>query len=673
VDEEAAGAEISAADLDRLGAEWIERIKAAGDREKDWHKMAEEAEFAYLVDANGASTDGGNPTLDYNIVHSMVETIVPAVYNSTPKPDIRVRHQGSDEIAQAGSDVIERMISTQIDDSAMDGEVEKTAQDVFLAGRGITRVKYEYDEEMDKQAGFPVRTKERVIYDCVSWRDYREGPAVRWSDVPWVAFRHTISRADADEMQSEDIREARSRDKATTADDEEMEECLWEIWDKETQRVVFVCEEKCRVVNIVDDPMGLDGFFPMPEPVQGIGSTSKRTPVCPYAVYRSLALEMNEITRRIDALIEGIRSRGAYAGDAAIAAQISEAQDNELVPVGNLENLALLGNLTNAVWMWPIETSVGVLQQLYRQREETKQAIYEITGISDIVRGQGDPRETATAQSIKASWGSLRVVKMQKMIQRHVRKLMLLTAEIGAKLFSPQGLAMASGGDLPPEVEELVRSPEAYYRIDVETSSTIQADATSQREDMRGFMSATAEFFQIVAPLSQENPELSEPISEIYASFASQFHLGRAAEDALDKMREMSREKLKEMQGQPDPAKAAQEKADQMQQMAMQMEQGRFQLEQQRFQLEQQRFQFEVQQAQQASQQGAQKMQIDAMGKAKTAQQKDIELKLRAGDLELKAAAAKLADAQAEFDAIKDGIEIDMERDQLRAVKLGND
>jgi hypothetical protein len=44
--------------------------------------------------------------------------------------------------------------------------------------------------------------------------------------------------------------------------------------------------------------------------------------------------------------------------------------------------------------------------------------IYEVTGISDIVRGQGNAQETATAQEIKSQWGSLRIRKLQKQIER---------------------------------------------------------------------------------------------------------------------------------------------------------------------------------------------------------------------------------------------------------------
>ena len=58
------------------------------------------------------------------------------------------------------------------------------------------------------------------------------------------------------------------------------------------------------------------------------------------------------------------------------------------------------------------ETAAAVLNFLYQQREQSKQAIYEITGISDIVRGASHSSETATAQQIKTEWGSLRIKKI---------------------------------------------------------------------------------------------------------------------------------------------------------------------------------------------------------------------------------------------------------------------
>ena len=117
-------------DLEKIGREWTDRIKASEKREKDWRDQAEEAECAYLVDAKD-----GKATPDFNILHSNVETIVPAIYNSTPRPEIRPRHNNSDDkTGKFVSDVYERTIAALIDDNRLDKEIEDGAQDAFMAG-----------------------------------------------------------------------------------------------------------------------------------------------------------------------------------------------------------------------------------------------------------------------------------------------------------------------------------------------------------------------------------------------------------------------------------------------------------------------------------------------------------------------------------------------------------
>ena len=89
--EERAAPEYTKADLEKLGAKWLERIRLSEKREDDWAKNAEAAEHAFLAGCD----DGQGETPEFNILHSNVETIVPSIYNSTGRPDIRPRGQGA--------------------------------------------------------------------------------------------------------------------------------------------------------------------------------------------------------------------------------------------------------------------------------------------------------------------------------------------------------------------------------------------------------------------------------------------------------------------------------------------------------------------------------------------------------------------------------------------------
>lgn len=571
-------------DLHRIGARWLDRIRAAEKREESWIKDAKEAEAAYLVDDE--AHEGSLP--DFNILHSNVETIVPSIYNSTPKPDIRPRHGNNDPIAKAVSDVFERAISTQVDDNALDTEVEGSAQDAFLAGRGVVRIKFDADEV---ETGFgPTIANERVEYEVVAWRDYREGPAKRWDAVPWVAYAHEVSEDERKRLENPKIVDQYEEGDYV----EEDKDCrIWEIWDRETQKVYFVVETSGKVLAIEEDPLGLEGFFPQAAPVQPITATGQRTPVCPYAVYKKLAKEVDTATKRINAIMKGLKVRGVIAGDAQVLDVLAEAGDNEIVPVQNIENLVAAGGLEKAVMWWPIETAVAVLKELYVSREQSKQAIYEITGISDIIRGQGAASETATAQQIKTQWGALRVKKMQRLIERMVRDLFKLSAEVIAKHFSVATLQKASGLQVTPDMQQLINDPLSHYRIDVESDSTVRADLTKGRQEMAEFLNGTATFFSTMAPIIQQAPQAAGPIVEMYSAFARQFNLGKAAEDALEQFAEMA----KQAASQPQQDPAAEAKQAEMQMKAEEM-QNKMRLEVEKLKLQNQNLGLDAQQKQ---------------------------------------------------------------------------
>ena len=638
-------------DLDRIGQQWLNRIAGAEKRDDSWFKDAERAEKIYLCD----NEDGQAP--QFNILHSNVETIVPSIYNSTPSPEIRARHGNlEDGPAKDVSEVFERVIATQVDDNRLDTEIEAAAQDAYAAGRAIVRVRFEAEtqeqvkvtinpetgDEVEVEAE-PLVTGETILYENVSWRDYRQGPAKRWRDVPWVCYRHEISEQERERLENPEFKAM--QDDLREDYDEDQDCTIWEIWDKEGAQVLFVVADSGKVLDIQPDPMGLKGFFPQPAPVQPITPTGKLTPVCPYVVYESLAKELDTTTRRINALVKGLKVRGAIAGNAEAIEQISQLGDNELVAVGNIEGLVAAGGLAKAVMWWPIDTAIAVLRELYVQRDQTKQAIYEVTGISDIVRGQGAASETATAQRIKTQWGSLRIKKMQRGIERQVRDLFVLSAEIISKHFSEVTLQKMTGLQMTPEMMQIIGKPLDHYRINVESDSTVRADLTKSRGEMSEFLQGTAQFFSTMAPIVQQSPQAAGPLAKMYAAFATQFNLGKSAEDALDQFVALADQAAQAAQ-QPQGPSPEQQTMEAELKMRMQDSMNKMELEMKKLGLQ------------------TQNLVLDGRNKEAQLQLKQRELGIKEGDQDL-------AVAKAEMDAISRVIEVDMEQTQERPVKVG--
>lgn len=561
------------AKLREEGQKWIERITAAEKFEKDWLNDALKAEKAYTNDPSTADVTGGQ-LYDYNILYANVETIVPAIINSPPAPDIRRRFGDQDEAARQVAEIYERTMRVQIDDSRLQIELENAAQDSFIGGRGLVRVRFESDivggdttkeeleelddaergedEEYDEDAAVPGERveNERIPCEAVSWRDFRHGPGKRWDQVPWVAFRFVISKDDCGDKFSTATIQSQLTDaektEPTGADDEVIG---WEIWHKPSRKVIFVRDDGI-ILKKADDPLGLTGFFPMGTPMQPIELNGRLKPVNPFAIYRSLADQLDTITKRIDKLLNQLKVKGWYPGDATDLDKVLSLDDNEFAPIGNVEMWAGHGGVDGVLAFWPIDRIIAVLKELYPAREATKQAIYEITGISDIVRGASEAEETATAQNIKNQWGSLRIQKMQRMIERHARDLFVIMSEIIQSKFTRRTLEKITSIPILPTPEDdektmgkkqavlqlLNERAGSFYRIDVESDSTVRADLTRQKAEVAEFLQGASAYFQAVAPLVQEGALPPDAAVDIFASTARMFNLGKSVEDTLERM-----------------------------------------------------------------------------------------------------------------------------------------
>lgn len=642
--------------LRKEGKRWIERIDAAAKLEKDWIDDAEKAVMAYT----GEKQTGEGKGLDFNILFSNVETIVPAIINSPPQPDIRRRFADDDPVAKDGSELLERAIRIQVDDSRLQTEMESAAQDAFLAGRGIVRLRFKADvegevdnEELHElaeesqeaegvelegsgsgEAGTDVRPEpdsvgygadsaqpeqlvaqpsvrnERITFEAVSWRDYRHGPAKRWEDRPWEAYRHAMPMEDLHEFADQALSNAQAlpEDKLA-AGDTDNDVVIWEVWCRKTGKVKFIESDTGKILKIVDDPLGLTQFFPACTPMQPIELTGRLMPVNPFSIYRKLADELDTTTRRIGAITNQMRVRGWYSGDATELANMLDAGDVDFVPISNPEIWAQHGGLEGAVAFWPIEKFIQALRELYVQREQTKQAIYEITGISDIVRGAGKASETATGQQIKSQWGSLRIQKMQRMMERAARDLFVMMSEIIPDKFSAETLQKMTGIQLIPTQQDLQPLPpppqppmdpnappeeqqqmmqmfeqasqqhqqaeqarqkklqhlqalndllnddvSRFYRIDVESDSTVRADLTQKKQDQAEFLQGAAAYFQGIVPAIEIGAISQEGAIEIFAATARLFTLGKSTEDALEREIANAKERAAQpKQEKPDP------------------------------------------------------------------------------------------------------------------------
>ena len=111
-----------------------------------------------------------------------------------------------------------------------------------------------------------------------------------------------------------------------------------------------------------------------------------------------------------------------------------------LVSVSDFDRLKSAGGIKNIVDFMPIEQYINALQALALRRQDLVNAIYEITGVSDIMRGSSNSNETATAVVKKTNFGTLRNQDRQNDMQRFIAEIFKIKAEIICEHFSKDKL-----------------------------------------------------------------------------------------------------------------------------------------------------------------------------------------------------------------------------------------
>ena len=617
-----------------MPALWLKKIERAKKDEEAWRKNASEAIAIYEA---GETKDAPKPS--FNILHSNIEITVPSLYNSTPIPDVRRRFGDADPMAKIAVDVIERALSYTIDTYDFDGQMVEVTRDAELAGRGQLRIRYTPNlEEQTDEAGevFESVGYQEVTCEHVIWDRWGHGPARHWAEVPWIYFEHDLTHDDLVQLgvSAERIKKLAfdGSDQDTQGDKDKAAGSgvlktvrAYEVWERAPRKVFWVAEQdKSKFLAVQDDPLKLEQFFPVPKPMQPLRIRTGLTPIVPYKIYEPQVRELDRVTTRINNLVAQLKVRGIYDKRMSMELEmLRECVDGQYVPVDDAAAFSTAGGgLDKAVAHWPLAEIVAALQQLYVQREQIKQVIYEITGLSDVLRGATDPNETLGAQQLKAQQGSTRLSQRQRMVSDVARDVMRMKAEIISNHFTTENLAAMTSIQIPPEAEQVLRSDlMRAYRIDVEADSTVRADLARTQEQINLFLQSTGTYATAMAPIMMQMPDSKAAIMEIYGSFARHFKLGKSAEDALEKVLEAAR------QPQPPPPPSPEEQKAQLEAQKMQQQAA---LDQQKGEREMAKMQAELQMKQQMAE-------IDMHMK-----QVELQLKQQLAELEMQKAQMEL-------------------------------
>ena len=592
---------------------WCEQIAIYDKGFQQWKDGGDKIVKRYKNNKKGAN----NTKSGFNILWSNVQTLAPALYAKPPIPNVDRRFEDEDKVGTTAARVLERAVSYYVDADLFDSVMSQVVKDRLLPGRGVSWVRYvpnfkdpkvEGNEDVKKEgpevtddtvkgseSDIPELYAEDVVADYVHWKDFGHTWARTWEEVRGVWRIVYMSREEMKKRGFPDWKDIPlEKEKEDTEEKQgEAKAIIYEIWDKVKKEAIWLHKGMEKEQDRRPDPLGLKDFFPCPKPLYATLANDNLIPTPDFRQYEDQARELDDITNRIASIQKSLKVIGVYDASAqALDRLLSEGNDNTMIPVEQWAVFGEKGGLKGAVDFFPLDMVAAVLVQLYEVREKVKQDLYEITGISDIIRGATDPNETLGAQELKGKFATLRMDNEQKDVARFSRDLVRIFAEIIAEHFSlktikqicgiklmtgaekqqaqaqlKQAAAMAqqTGQEPPPMpegLEELLDSPtweeveallrddiQRCFRISIETDSTIKQDQEAEKAARIELVGQVGAYLEKAALLP---PTLQPLAAELLQFGVKGFKISRELETTFDlALKKLA--KQAEAPPQPDP------------------------------------------------------------------------------------------------------------------------
>ena len=557
---------------------WQRELQAAHKDSEKWRKKGEKITKRYLGKMLNAQTGESNAKLNFFTANT--DTVLSILYGKLPKVDVsRKWNDQDDDVARVAGVIMERLLNEDIE-APGDGYAESlydVLQDRMVPGLGTARIRYDAKFEQQEippmigpdgrelAPGYTQETKveESCVTDYVHWADFRWSPCRTWRECRWVAFRALMTKEDGEKRFGEawegvPMKSPNQQKRDSTLDviDPWDRAEVWEIWCREKRTVYWYVEGMDRLLDEKPDPLMLPDFFPCPRPFTATRSTSHFMPFPNYEQAQDLYSSIDVLETRIDWLVRACKLVGVYdKSSTGIIRMFNDASETELIPVDNWAMFAEKGGIKGVIDWLPIEQVASTIAQLTQQRNDKINLLYQITGLSDVLRGQSTGDATATEQAIKARYASTRIQSLQDQFAQFATDLQALKAHVVVTQYDDKTILERSNilntpdKDLAPQAVQMLRSRLRDYRVIVRPEAlAIQDYATlkQERSEAAGAfaqgLKACGEFEQLVPGSMPFTIEILKWTMQGFRGFAT-------IEGVFDK----GIDALKQQQSQPEP------------------------------------------------------------------------------------------------------------------------
>lgn len=499
-------------------------IKRAEDEFNDWDSTCHLIDDIYSRHGSSYENlmaqygDGSWRDSKLDLFWSSYEILKPAVYARPPIPAVAPMFKDGGLTKKTTAELLERASASVFARTGIDDVMQEVRDDLLFAGRGVMWLRYE------TEGG-----KQKVCVEHLDRTDFLHEPARKWKEVGWVAGGFWMTRDEIkarfklDDDRLEEIKFLKRRDKE--ADDARNaltpKAKVWEVWHKANNKVYWVTDGLDTLLESGAPHLKLEDFFPCPRPAFG---TLRRRSLVPVPDWERYALHFNKIstlTGRIYLLLDRVQMKGLIAagGDVGDAVEQLMASDDDsiLIPVPGAAMMAT-GGAANIVSWLPLAELATAIQGLIGARTQLIDDFYQLSGISDIMRGATQAEETLGAQQLKSQYGSVRVRCKIDELQRIAAGAVKIAAEIIAEKFSKETLLEMAQMELPAkrDIEKRIKEIEKAAEEELKALGKQAEEAATQVTQGEGGEGGQGE---AVDP-AQAQQALQQAQQEILAKYA---------------------------------------------------------------------------------------------------------------------------------------------------------
>jgi len=602
-----------------MAERWKVEIESAKDSVKDYHKQSRDILKVFLDKRDEDSRESR-----VNLFSANTITTKALLYGKTPQVDVDRRFGDmGDSTARCAATIMQRLLNTDIerDDDGYARALRNALGDRLTVGIGVIRQRYVMTEGEPKQVapkyktrtipdpdtgedveeqetddqgnpielapGYEEATKahEDVETIYVHWEDFLWSVCRTWEECRWVAFKNAMTRdglrkrfknLSKKELRAIPLNSKLYKDNdALASKDPWARADVWEIWSKDDRKVYWYVEGYDKILDVQDDPYELEAFWPCPQPLFANLTTSALMPRADYILAQDLYKGINVLESKIRLLEDAINVRGVFnANVPEIARVLSEASGNEMIPAADWPAFAEKGGFKGNIDWFPIDMIVAALDKLVQQRDQKIALLYQVTGMSDILRGQAQAQATATEQAIKAKFASVRVQDFQEEFATFASAGQRIKGELVCKLYDDQtimtrsNIGFTADAQNAPAAVQMLRDEFSSYRIKVKPESVSLTDYAALKQERTELMTALSQILGVVLQIGQSAPGmvpfLLQMLKWMFTGFRGSAVIEPIMDEAIKAAEQMAQQAMQKAMQPPPPdpkLQAAQVKA----------------------------------------------------------------------------------------------------------------